>query len=69
MTMSHIANGANRLTVAQVIGPALLLAALLGLAACGGRPLAENEVEEPGEIPPGPGLISGEDGALIYSTD
>jgi len=53
----------------MTIGPALLLAALISLAACGGRPLAENEVEESGEIPPGPGLISGEDGALIYSTD
>lgn len=53
----------------RLVGAALLLAALVGLAACGGRPLAENEVEEPDEIPPGPGLISGEDGALIYSTD
>ncbi len=66
MTMRTIADGP---TVARAIGPALLLAALIGLAACGGRPLAENEVEESGEIPPGPGLVSGEDGALIYSTD
>ncbi len=56
-------------TGARLIAPALLLAALIGLAACGGRPLAENEIEEPGEIPPGPGLVSGEDGALVYSTD
>ena len=54
---------------ARLIAPALLLAALIGLAACAARPLTENEVEESGEIPPGPGLVSGEDGALIYSTD
>lgn len=56
-----------------IAGPApvliVVLAALIGLAACGGRPLAEHEMEDANEIPPGPGLVSGEDGALIFDLD
>ena len=37
---------------------------VLGLSACGqAKPLGE--VEQPGEIPPGPGIFTGKDGRYI----
>lgn len=41
----------------------LIVAAGLGLAACGGEPLHPSKWKDPpGEIPEGPGLFTGEDG-------
>ncbi len=48
----------------------LLLVAALGLAACGGKPLHPSKWKEPGgEIPPGEGLLSGEDGKWVIYGD
>jgi len=38
------------------------LVLVLGLAGCGGTEFAAPEIDE---IPPGPGLFTGEDGALV----
>lgn len=45
-----------------------LLVLFLGLAvaSCGGKPLDPSKWQEPaGEIPPGPGLFSGDDGEFV----
>jgi hypothetical protein len=48
----------------------VILLAALGLAACGGKPLHPSKYKEPaGEIPPGPGLLTGEDGAFVLERD
>jgi hypothetical protein len=48
----------------------LLLAAALTLAACGGKPLHTSKWQDPAdEIPPGPGLFSGEDGEFTVVED
>ncbi len=50
----------------------LLALALLavGLAACSvGEPLDQATLEESDEIPPGPGLFSGEDGEFVIYRD
>jgi hypothetical protein len=40
--------------------------AVIGLAACGGKPLHPSKWFDPvDEIPPGPGLFSGEDGEFV----
>ena len=51
-----------------LIGPVLAIAAVVGLAACG-EPLHPSKwKDDPDEIPPGEGLLTGEDGEwTIYS--
>ena len=53
---------------AALIGPVPAIAAVVGLAACG-EPLHPSKwKDDPDEIPPGEGLLTGEDGAwTIYS--
>lgn len=48
-----------------VAGPCTGVLLVLGLAACG-TPVAYHD---PGDIPEGPGMFTGEEGALRYSTD
>ncbi|MDP7341933.1 MAG: hypothetical protein QF767_00875 [Alphaproteobacteria bacterium] len=44
----------------------LLVAATLAVSACGGKPLHTSKWQHGGgEIPPGPGLFSGEDGEFV----
>ncbi len=59
-------DGARR---GPVFYPVALLAVLLMLAACGGREFADGEIDDPDEIPSGPGLLSGEDGAWTIGID
>jgi len=48
----------------------MILVVALGLAACGGKPLHPSKYKDPGgEIPPGPGLFSGEDGEFVLERD
>ena len=51
-----------------LIGPVLAIGAVVGLAACG-EPLHPSKwKDDPDEIPPGEGLLTGEDGEwTIYS--
>ena len=51
-----------------LIAPVLAIAAVVGLAACG-EPLHPSKwKDDPDEIPPGEGLLTGEDGEwTIYS--
>ena len=53
---------------AVLIGPVLVITAVVGLTACG-EPLHPSKwKDDPDEIPPGEGLLTGEDGAwTIYS--
>ena len=48
----------------------LLVAATLSLSACGGKPLHTSKWQSTGdEIPPGPGLFSGEDGEFTIHAE
>lgn len=43
------------------------LAALLALAACGGKAVDPDSIAAPDEIPPGKGLLSGDDGEFVVN--
>ena len=59
-----------RLRGARPLCPALAAFAMLGLAACGGEPLHPGKRKDPpDEIPPGEGLLSGEDGGWTIYRD
>jgi hypothetical protein len=52
------------------IAAILLVAAMLAVSACGGKPLHTSKWQDGAdEIPPGPGLFSGEDGEFIVLSD
>ncbi len=61
-----------RLTTTQIssVAAMLLLAAALGLTACGGKPLHTSKWQGAADdAPPGPGLFSGEDGEFVIGVD
>jgi|TARA_B100000315_G_scaffold232681_1_gene245114 hypothetical protein len=48
----------------------LLVAATLAISACGGKPLHTSKWQDSAdEIPPGPGLFSGEDGEFVIDSE
>ena len=54
---------------AAPVGPVLAIAAAVGLAACG-EPLHPSKwKDDPDEIPPGEGLLTGEDGVFTIYGD
>jgi len=60
--------GARLQSCGALIGLALAVTAVLGLAACGDPLHPSKWKDDPDEIPPGEGLLTGEDGAFtIYS--
>jgi len=61
---------ALRIGGARPLCLALAAVALLGLAACGGEPLHPSKWKDPpDEIPPGEGLLSGEEGGWTIYRD
>jgi hypothetical protein len=49
---------------------ALLVAALLAVSACGGKPLHTSKWQDTAdEMKPGPGLVSGEDGEFVIHAE
>jgi hypothetical protein len=52
------------------IAAILLVAATLAISACGGKPLHTSKWQDGAdEIPPGPGLYSGEDGEFVIDSE